>query len=63
MFTIQNQKTELKCCIDYCENIIASTRELINNYRCGQKAFTFSQAWNIQKNRKGFGRKNWLRSF
>lgn len=50
-----NNQTEMndKCCPTSCsKNFEAAGQQIVNNYRCGEKKFSTSDMWAIQKNRK-----------
>lgn len=56
----QNQNNESQCCIDYCKTSFNSgEQEVTNTRKCNQKQLSSADVWNIQKNKREFGRRNY----
>jgi hypothetical protein len=46
----QNQGSDVKCCIDYCETTFdVSGEQVTNAYKCNQRPFAAADLWSIQK--------------
>jgi hypothetical protein len=46
----QDQSSDVKCCIDYCETTFdVSGQEVTNAYKCNQRPFASADLWSIQK--------------
>ena len=52
---IQTENNDAQCCVDYCRTTHnVAGQEVINNYRCNQQAFSASDLWKLQKDKKEF---------
>ena len=55
-----DQNSESQCCLDHCKTSFnAGGQEVINLHKCDQRQLSSADVWNIQKNKREFGRRNY----
>jgi hypothetical protein len=52
---IQKENNEAQCCQDYCQMTYnVADQQVVNNYKCNQQRFSYSDLWSIRRKARQF---------